>query len=196
MINELLDLSKIEAGKVEFDVVSVDLAEALSECLEISQPLFEEKGVSLVMDVEFGLPPVLMDRDRFHQVMTNLLANALNFSPEEGEVLVEAKRKGDFAEVSVADKGPGIPKDRLPEMFEPFGQIHDPQKKKSRGTGLGLKISKEIVNSMGGKIWVESILGAGTTFLFTVPLKGSGSNTLPHDSRASGQWEPVPPEDA
>jgi sigma-B regulation protein RsbU (phosphoserine phosphatase) len=178
MINELLDLSKIEAGKVEFDLVSVDLAEILSECLEISQLLFEEKGVSLVMDVESGLPSVLVDHDRLHQIMTNLLANASNFSPEKGEVLVEAKRKGDFAEVSVADQGPGIPEDRLPEIFEPFGQIHDPQKKKPRGTGLGLKISKEIVNRMGGKIWVESVLGAGTTFFFTVPLKGFGSKTL------------------
>jgi signal transduction histidine kinase len=158
--------------------------------------LFEEKGVSLVMDVESGLPPVLVDRDRLHQVMTNLLANASTFSPEEAEVRVEAKRKGDFAEVSVADQGPGIPEDRLPEMFEPFGQIHDPQKKKPGGTGLGLTISKEIVKSMGGKIWVQSVLGTGTTFLFTVPLEGSRSKALPHESRASDQREPVPPEEA
>ena len=103
---------------------------------------------------------------------------------------VEAKRKGDFAEVSVADQGPGIPEDRLTEMFEPFGQIRDPQKKKTRGTGLGLTISKEIVKSMGGKIWVESVLGTGTTFFFTVPLEGSGSKALPHDNRASGKQEP------
>jgi len=170
MINDLLDLSKIEAGRLELFPEPLELEPVFARSVSTTQPLFAEKGVNVVSRVEALLPPVFADADRLHQVLTNLLANAVKFSPEGGTVRLSGIKREDFALISVTDEGPGIPPDRLEQIFERFHQVRDPQKSHPLGTGLGLTISREIVSKMGGDIWVESELGDGAVFFFTVPL--------------------------
>jgi sigma-B regulation protein RsbU (phosphoserine phosphatase) len=170
MINDLLDLSKIEAGRLELHFEPLELEPVFSRALGATHPLFAEKRIKAESRVEAGFPPVHADADWLHQVLTNLLSNAVKFSPEGGTIRLSGRRKEGFALISVTDEGPGIPPDRLEQVFERFHQVRDPQKSHSLGTGLGLTISREIVEMMGGKIWVESELGAGAVFSFTVPL--------------------------
>jgi phosphoserine phosphatase RsbU/P len=170
MINDLLDLSKIEAGRLELYPEPLELEPVFSKAIGTTHPLFAEKGINVKSQVEAGLPPVLADADRLHQVLTNLLSNSVKFSPEGGTIRLNGRKIEGFALISVADEGPGIPPDRLEQVFERFHQLRDPQKSHPLGTGLGLSISREIVERMGGKIWVESELGAGAVFYFTIPL--------------------------
>ncbi|CAG0991972.1 partial Alkaline phosphatase synthesis sensor protein PhoR, partial [Geobacteraceae bacterium] len=161
MINDLLDLTKIEAGRLELYPEPLELEPIFSKALVTTQPLFAEKGINVASEIEAGLSPVYADADRLHQVLTNLLSNAVKFSPAGGTIRLSGRKQDGFALISVADEGPGIPPDRLEQVFERFHQLQDPQKSNPLGTGLGLTISREIVERMSGKIWVESELGAG-----------------------------------
>jgi phosphoserine phosphatase RsbU/P len=170
MINDLLDLSRIEAGRLELSPLELALEPVFARAVDTAQPLCAEKGISVFSSVEADLPPVFADADRLHQVLTNLLANSVKFSPEGGAIKLSGIQKEGFALISVEDAGPGIPPDRLEQIFERFHQVRDPQKSHPLGTGLGLAISREIVDKMGGDIWVESKFGDGAIFYFTVPL--------------------------
>ena len=170
MINDLLDLSKIEAGRLELFPKSLELESVFARSVGTTQPLSAEKGITLISAVEPGLTTVYADADRLHQVLTNLISNSVKFSPEGGTIWLSGALKGDFALISVQDEGPGIPPDRLEQVFERYHQVRDPQKSHPLGTGLGLTISREIVEKMGGNIWVESTFGDGAVFYFTVPL--------------------------
>jgi signal transduction histidine kinase len=180
MINDLLDLSKIEAGRLELQLEPLDIEQVFSRALGTTHPLFAEKEITADTEVEADLPPVHGDADWLHQVLTNLLSNAVKFSPEGGKIRLSGRRLDAYALISVADEGPGIPPDRLEQIFERFHQARDPQKSHPLGTGLGLTISREIVERMGGKIWGESELGAGAVFSFTVPLAVVGGKTSSH----------------
>ncbi len=177
MINDLLDLSKIEAGRLELFPEPLELKPVFARAIGTTQPLFAEKGINVVSTVEPSLPPVYADADHLHQVLTNLLSNSVNFSPEGGTVRLSGMNKEGFALISVADEGPGIPPDKLEQIFERFHQVRDPQKSHPLGTGLGLTISREIVDNMGGNIWVESELGGGAVFFFTLPLAAESPAT-------------------
>lgn len=170
MINDLLDLSRIEAGRLELFLEPLELEPVFARAIGTAHPLFTEKSLKVISTIEAALPPVYADADRLHQVLTNLLGNSVKFSPENGTIRLRALRKVEFALISISDEGPGIPPDRLEQIFERFHQVRDPQKSHPLGTGLGLTISREIVDKMGGKIWVESSPGEGATFSFTVPL--------------------------
>jgi signal transduction histidine kinase len=170
MINDLLDLSKIEAGRLELSLEPLELEPIFSRAAGTTHPLLAEKKIRISSKIETGLSAVYADRDLLQQVLTNLLFNAVKFSPKDGTIHLNATRKDAFALISVSDEGPGIPQDQLEQIFERFHQVHDPQNVNPHGTGLGLTISREIVERMGGRIWVESSLGTGATFFFTVPL--------------------------
>ena len=179
LINQILDLAKLESGRAEWTVAAVDVAEVIREAAESLTVLFAEKRVALELDaMEPGLL-VVADRDRLMQVMVNLLSNALKFVPaDSGRVTVGAGGTANEVRVSVTDNGPGIQNEDREVIFDKFRQgsaTTDVLTDKPQGTGLGLPISRQIIEYFNGRLWVESTPGAGARFVFTLPRQ-AGDN--------------------
>ena len=177
LINQILDLANLESGRAEWTVAAVDVSEVIHEAADSLTALFAEKHVSLELDgCEAGLS-VMADRDRLMQVMVNLLSNALKFvPPESGRVAVDAGGTGNEVLVSVTDNGPGIQLEDQDLIFDKFRQgagTADVLTDKPQGTGLGLPISRQIIEYFKGRLWVESTPGAGARFVFTLPRQAS-----------------------
>jgi GAF domain-containing protein/CheY-like chemotaxis protein len=168
LINNLLDLAKIESGKLEWRLEELDIADVLRRAISATASLFEGKEVSLVEDLPENLPLIHGDRNRLIQVVINLISNAVKFT-ERGTVTCRVRQDDGEILVSISDTGMGIPEDYLEKVFEKFVQVGDTLSNKPKGTGLGLPICKEIIEHHGGRIWVESRLGQGSTFSFTLP---------------------------
>jgi DNA-binding response OmpR family regulator/anti-sigma regulatory factor (Ser/Thr protein kinase) len=169
LINNVLDLAKIEAGRVEWKIGPVAIAEVVARAIAATTSLGEQKGLSLRSEIEDRLPQVDSDEDRLIQVMINLISNAVKFT-ERGSITCRARRAGQEIVVSVADTGIGIAPENQAKVFEQFAQVGDTLTDKPTGTGLGLPICKQIVEHFGGRIWVESEAGKGSIFRFTLPL--------------------------
>jgi signal transduction histidine kinase len=169
IIDDLLDLSKIEAGRVKFKIRRVSLERIIEGALEGIRPMAEKKGIRIRVSLQDRLPRPKGDRERLIQVMENLLDNAVKFTHEGGRITVKATKKRDHIQVSIRDTGIGIKEEDLGRIFERFFQIA-PKGARPRGTGLGLSIVKEIITQHHGKVWVESKIGRGTTFHFTLPI--------------------------
>ena len=174
LIDDVLDLAKIEAGKLEWHMGEVSIADVIDHATAATASLFEPKGLRLVKEVAADLPLVTGDRDRLIQVVINLISNAVKFT-DHGTVTCRAVRDGSALVVSVIDTGVGITPSDQPKVFERFKQVGDTLTDKPKGTGLGLPICKEIVEHHGGRIWVESAIGAGSTFAFSVPMTGAAA---------------------
>jgi PAS domain S-box-containing protein len=164
--DDILDLSKIEAGRYTISPRLESTYEIISEIVEMFLPIAEENTISLQKEVEPSLPPVYCDHEKLIQVFSNLIANALKFTQSNGEVRIHAKEVENVVQFSVSDNGPGIGSEDLFHLFDRYWQAGHPTKK---GLGLGLYISKGIVEAHQGKIWVESKPGSGSTFYFTIP---------------------------
>jgi signal transduction histidine kinase/CheY-like chemotaxis protein len=171
LIDDVLDLAKIEAGKFTWNMTSVSVSEVIERAIAATASLFEAKKLSLLRDVEPDLPTITGDQDRLIQVIINLISNAVKFT-DSGSVTCSARLRGEELVVSVTDSGIGIATTDQPKVFEKFKQVGDTLTDKPKGTGLGLPICKEIVEYHGGKIWVESTPGRGSTFSFTLPISG------------------------
>ena len=170
LINDVLDIAKMEAGKIEWKKEALSVGEIIERAATAASALFEQKGLRLVKDIEDGLPEIIGDRDRLMQVIINLISNAVKFT-DKGSVTCRAKRDGDQIVVSVIDKGMGIAKEDQQKVFEKFKQVGNVLTDKPIGTGLGLPICKQIIEHHGGKIWVESELGKGSAFSFSLPVR-------------------------
>lgn len=172
MVTSLLDIAKLEAGEMRFEREVVDVHAQAGAVLELLGPRSREFNVALENRIPRSVGQVYAEPLAFRRVLTNLIANAIKFTPEGGRVTLSARRQ-DPNEIAfqVADSGIGIPKERLPTLFEKFSQVPETRNKvrPSSGTGLGLAICKEIVEAHGGRIWVESKLFQGARFLFTLP---------------------------
>jgi signal transduction histidine kinase/GGDEF domain-containing protein len=171
ILNNLLDLSKIESGKIGLKFEEMDLRSSIEFILTSIKPQADGKSIQLKMEVPEGLPFVYGDREKVEQILTNLIGNALKFTPEMGEITVSAKpleNDGNMLAISVKDSGIGIPEDHLGKIFEKFHQVEDSLRRSNTGTGLGLAITKGLVEAHHGKIWVESEHGKGSTFTFTL----------------------------
>jgi signal transduction histidine kinase len=170
LINDLLDLSKIESGKIEVYSTPLCLPLLVDEVLEIVRPIAAEKIIALESDI---LDPALLvwaDRNKVNQVLMNLIGNAIKFTPIQGRVTISASRNGEGnVQVSVSDTGPGVPAGEKEKIFEKFYQITEAEGTKPKGTGLGLAICKSLVALHGGKIWVEPEPTGGSIFYFTLP---------------------------
>jgi signal transduction histidine kinase len=171
LINELLDLSVIEKGRTELKPAHFSLNKLLDEVADNLRPTAEEKLIRLEGPPVNEAVTVWADRDKIAQVLTNLIGNAVKFTSSQGQVSVSFHKNGAaWVEVSVADTGPGIPPDEANKIFDEFYQVRRSGERKSSGVGLGLAISRKLVEMHGGKIWVESVVGKGSTFSFTVPV--------------------------
>ena len=167
LVHDLLDLAKIESGRFELDRRPVPTRELVEEALLVMRPLAESKPLTITETIT-DTPCVEADRERIFQVFSNLLGNAIKFTPEGGAITVEATPERDAVLFTVTDTGPGIPADQLPHVFQRYWQ--PPGKQAAAGTGLGLYIAQRIVEAHGGRLWAESTVGVGTRFMFTLPL--------------------------
>ena len=170
LINDILDLSKIEAGRMELEVSDFDLPSAIDNALTLVRERASRRGITLGHSVDERLGQIRGDERKVKQVLLNLLSNALKFTPEGGRIDVSARVHDEVAEVSVADTGVGIAPEDQEEVFEEFRQVGTADKK-VEGTGLGLALSRKFIELHGGKIWVTSAVGVGSAFTFTLPVR-------------------------
>jgi signal transduction histidine kinase len=171
LINQMLDLAKIESGNAEWQTAELDVRDVIREAVDATGQLFRDRGVELGLSASESVPRVLADRDRLMQVFINLLSNAVKFCrPGEGRVDIRLAVDKGFVRVDVQDNGSGISPADHPTIFERFRQVGDTLTGKPEGTGLGLPISRRIVEHFGGRLWVESELGKGATFSFILPV--------------------------
>ncbi len=186
LVNQVLDLAKIEAGQAEWRSEPVDLRALVSAAARSTAELVREKGATLALDLPESVPCVAADPDRLTQVMLNLLSNAAKFMPPEGGLITVTLREEPGAlTVSVRDNGPGVPLAEQASVFEKFRQGGDALTRPP-GTGLGLPISRQIVDHLGGTMWLESEPGAGACFAFRLPIKpGPGGNANEHEGADS-----------
>lgn len=169
LINDVLDISKIEAGKIAWKVEPLDLVDLIDSTVRATHSLVDPKKIALLVETEPDLPPVLGDRDHLIQVLNNLLSNAIKFT-ERGQIVLFAQRSGeDEILAGIRDTGIGLPQSETTKIFNKFYQVARPEKGLPKGTGLGLAICREIISHLNGKIWCESAPGEGCTFYFTLP---------------------------
>ncbi|HLQ05673.1 MAG TPA: ATP-binding protein [Verrucomicrobiae bacterium] len=171
MITEMLDLDRMEAGRMTLHREPTDLNAIVSEAADRVRPNAPEHPISLRLDV--ALPALSADRDKLTQVVANLLSNAVKYSPTGGEIVVVTSRDGTSAHLTVSDHGMGIPVDRLESIWERYSRIETDKTRGIQGTGLGLPIVRQIVTMHGGKVWAESMIGRGSTFHVVLPLAAS-----------------------
>jgi PAS domain S-box-containing protein len=177
LIDDLLDLSKLEAGKMELRLKPSLIEKIINESVEGLDTWSKTKSINIERKIQEGIPEVSVDSDKIIQVLNNLIGNAIKFTHQNGNISIEAvlKRESREVEVSVADTGIGIPQEALGKIFDKFYQVGERVATDISGTGIGLSIVKEIVELHGGKIWAESEKGQGAKFTFTLPLSsGNG----------------------
>lgn len=172
LIDDILDLMKIESGRLQMNFQSHDLVRVVQDAVEFHKPFAQSRGLALTLEPDPTVAPFVFDSDRITQVMNNLLNNAIKFTPQGGvTVKIENHIQGNHALVSIKDTGKGISEEDLPKLFRKFQQLESATENQEGGTGLGLAICKEIVTRHAGKIWAESRPGEGSTFSFLLPLE-------------------------
>jgi signal transduction histidine kinase len=174
LINDILDLSKIEAGRMELELSDFHLPTTLDSALTLVRERAGRRGIALQVNVDSRLGQIQADERKVRQVVLNLLSNAIKFTPEGGRIEVVAAPKDGFVEVSVTDTGVGIGPEDQEGVFEEFRQVGTADKK-VEGTGLGLTLCRKFVELHGGRIWVQSQVGVGSTFTFTILLRHDGA---------------------
>jgi signal transduction histidine kinase len=170
LINDILDLSKIEAGRMELVPAPFHLPTALDNAVTLVKERAGRHGITLALDLDPRLGEVVGDERKVKQVLLNLLSNAVKFTPEGGRISLKAGLRDGAVEISVSDTGIGIAPEDQAAIFEEFRQVGSDETRKQEGTGLGLTLAKKFIELHGGRIWVESKLGTGSTFTFTLPV--------------------------
>jgi ammonium transporter len=172
LIDEILDLSRVEAGEISIELAETDVAGALREAADSLEPLVDRSRVELVVETDGDLPAVVTDRDKVTQILLNLLSNAIKYT-DEGAIAVRADVSGGRFRVAVSDTGVGIPSDELGRIFDEFHRSDATGARQRRGTGLGLTISRRLARTLGGDVTVESRVGVGSTFTLDLPVNGA-----------------------
>lgn len=169
MVNSVMDLSKMEAGMMEFTYTLEAIRPLITRAVEEAGLLAEAKGIELLTEESTALPDVRMDRERILQVLRNLIGNAVKFTQHGGKVTISTGSVAENLMVVVTDTGPGIAKEYLGSIFDKFQQVPPTEAYQGKGSGLGLALVKHIITAHGGKVWVESEPGEGSSFIFTLP---------------------------
>jgi len=169
LINDILDISRIEAGRIRMSFDYMCLNDAVREVINMQEPFAKGKGITITAKLA-QLPPIIGDAERLRQVISNLVNNAIKFSKKSATVVVQTRRVGENVMFRITDYGIGISKDDREKLFKPFSQIDTSMGREHGGSGLGLAIAKGIIQACNGKIWVESELGKGSTFFFSIPI--------------------------
>ena len=171
MVHAVQELSRVEAREYELHPHLIGLGVLIRGVVSRLGPQFDEKGVGLRVEVPSDLPLVMADEDRLTQILTNILGNALHYTPEGGRVEILAEQKGREIQVAVSDTGIGIPAEHLPHVFDRFYRVDKSRSRAGGGSGIGLTIAKHLVEAHGGRIWAESEgAGKGSRFTFTLPV--------------------------
>ncbi len=168
LIEDLLDVSRIEQGRLTYELTEVDVNKVIQDVIATMKSSADAKGL-IINYQEENLPVVKTDRNRLRQIITNLLGNSIKYTLE-GNIEISARKRDKFIEIAVKDTGIGIPPDEIVKLFSKFHRVQDKKTENVRGTGLGLWITKKIVEALGGRISVESIYGSGSRFSFTIPV--------------------------
>jgi CheY-like chemotaxis protein len=183
LINEVLDIASIEAGRVQLSIEPVPLSDALLEVLDMMRPLAAQSNIHVRRDATQECNwHVLADQQRFKQVLLNLLANAIKYNQPRGEVILSCEAENDRVRISVTDNGDGIPAEKINRLFVPFDRL-DAEKSTIEGTGLGLALSKRLMDAMGGTLSVRSEVGQGSTFTIELPRAISPMEQMAHNER-------------
>ncbi len=179
LVNQVLDLAKIESGHAEWHNTDIDMSELVQHAVDATAQLFRDREAKIELQLPAASPHLLADHDRLHQVLLNLLSNAAKFVPKGvGLVIVTLEADDEAVRVKVKDNGPGIAAEFMPYVFEKFRQGGD-QRDRPQGTGLGLPISRQIVEHFGGRMWVESVVGEGACFIFSLPRRSIEAQATP-----------------
>jgi PAS domain S-box-containing protein len=176
MVSDILDLARIEAGRFEIHREPFDIVAGLQSTIERMRRLIQDRRIELTLQADDGLPLVPADALRMDQVFTNLLSNALKFTPPGGKIALSVRGLSDEVLVQMRDSGMGIAAEHLGRIFDRFFRVPLPPGEKVEGSGLGLSICKSIVEELGGRIWAESVPGQGSTFSFTLPKAAPGAS--------------------
>jgi signal transduction histidine kinase len=192
LVDQLLDLSRLESGDLPLEIEPVQLASLVDRVVNEVGVARSDRQIHARNLVPNDLPPLEADRERLHQVLFNLVDNAFRFTPPGGEVTVRAIRENGSCEVSVEDTGPGIPPEHLPLVFERFYRVDPSRSREDGGTGIGLAIARSVVEAHGGRIWAESRIGKGSRFLFVLPTGHVADGRSNGSSSASELPRPVP----
>ena len=169
LVNNLLDISRIESGRVGMKLEKLNLQEVVNEVADMMAPPMKEKKIQLVLEMPKEVLGCQADKTQINRVLTNLLGNAIKFTPEKGKIEIKVKAVKDFLQIDVRDSGVGIAEENLTHIFDEFYRVDNEINQKVKGTGLGLSLVKRIVEAHKGKVWANSKLGKGTTFSFTLP---------------------------
>ena len=184
LINDILDFSKLESASLPMSIERQRLEPVVHQAAHNLRTMLEEKRIHLEVGLSPEMPDLMLDANRIAQVLTNLLSNAIKFSPAGARIDVSAELRDGGVRVGVRDHGEGIAAENLPKLFRKFSQVDSSATRKAGGTGLGLVISRGIIEQHGGRIWVESTVGEGSTFYFTLPAaEGSMSESVSEASR-------------
>jgi len=170
LVDDVLDLAQLDAGKLALEPSETDMTQLIRESVDTVQSLISAKELTLILDIQPDVPPLRVDRTRIKQVLLNLLSNAARYT-ESGHIQVSLRTEDNQVICSVSDTGPGIPPEQLGRLFQEFEHIGQSSPRRQRGFGLGLAISKRFIEAHGGRIWVESQVGAGSTFTFSLPIE-------------------------
>jgi len=172
-VNDLLDLAKVEAGRITISPAWFELVDLFSALRGMFKPIVEGGSVSLIFEEPRGVPPIYTDDKKLSQILRNYISNALKFT-NAGEVRVSVAAHDDWVTFSVADTGMGIAAEHLRALFQDFVQVDSPIQKRLRGTGLGLSLSKRLAIVLGGDVAASSVVGKGSTFSVTIPIRLPG----------------------